>query len=192
MFPTPFQLTTPQHRKTRSFTQDNKPFLNNIIFQYPNPLPFEVEAHSIPTIPLVRECLGSYLYYIKHKTLDINASQNPFQIVFNAVQNINIGTYYRAIYPQCIPIPLKEVFDTYLNKLIEHNENLGYPIYRPSYLEKLERLRENSDYFEVQNFETKIKRQDNPHFWLQQDTLQITNSSTDFSKNIILNEDIVP
>ena len=97
MLPTPFQLTTPQHsqrRKINSITQDVKLFLNNIIFQwhYTNPLPFETEAHSIHTIPLIREHLDSHLYFIRYKTLGIDASKNPFQMIFYLVQNIKIGT----------------------------------------------------------------------------------------------------
>ena len=59
MLPIPFQLTTPQQRNIGSNTQDVKPFLNNLIFQYTNSLPFETETHSIHTIPLIRELLDS-------------------------------------------------------------------------------------------------------------------------------------
>ena len=55
MLPTPFQLTSPQHRNIRSPTQDIKPFLNNIISQYTNALSFETEALSIHKIPPVRK-----------------------------------------------------------------------------------------------------------------------------------------
>ena len=70
MLPTPF-LLSPQHRSARSVTQDIIPFFNNPNFQYTNPLPFETEAHSIHTIPLLREHLESYLYYFRYKTLEI-------------------------------------------------------------------------------------------------------------------------
>ena len=50
MLPTPFTLTT-EKRQNRSLIQDVTPFLNNIIFQYTNPLP--------------REHCDSYLYYIR-------------------------------------------------------------------------------------------------------------------------------
>ena len=56
MLPTPFILLS-QHTKIRSFAQDVTLFLNNIIFQYTNPLPFETEAHSIHAIPYLREHL---------------------------------------------------------------------------------------------------------------------------------------
>ena len=79
MLLSPF-LLSPQHRSARSVTQDVIPFLNNLIFQYTNALPFEIETHSIHTIPLLREHLDSYLYYFRYKTLEITPSQQPFQI----------------------------------------------------------------------------------------------------------------
>ena len=42
MLPPPFALTT-EIRQNRSLIQDVTPFLNNIMFQYTNPLPFETE-----------------------------------------------------------------------------------------------------------------------------------------------------
>ena len=50
MLPPPFFLSTDQRQK-HSSTQDVIPFLNNIIFQYTNPLSFETEPHSVHTIP---------------------------------------------------------------------------------------------------------------------------------------------
>ena len=63
MLPPPFALST-EKRQNRSLIQDVTPFLNSIIFQYSNPLPFETEPHTIHTIPLAREHRDSYLYYI--------------------------------------------------------------------------------------------------------------------------------
>ena len=77
MLPPPFALST-EKRQNRSLTQDVIPFLNNIIFQYRNPLPFETEPHTIHTIPLAREHCDSYLYYIRYKTDEITPSQNFF------------------------------------------------------------------------------------------------------------------
>ena len=62
MFPTPFIISS-QQRQTRSFTQDEIPFLHNLIFQHTLPVPFETEAHSLHTIPILREIAGSYLCY---------------------------------------------------------------------------------------------------------------------------------
>ena len=57
-----------------------------------------------------------------------------------------------------------------MDKLIELNENVDTPLYLPS---QLESLNEMHDYFEVADLETKIPQHDNPHYWLQQDILQI-------------------
>ena len=46
MLPTPFTVTTDK-RQNRSLIQDVTPFLQNIIFQYTNPLPFEIEQNPI-------------------------------------------------------------------------------------------------------------------------------------------------
>ena len=116
MLPPPFVLFT-EKRQNRSFTQDVTPFLNNLIFQYTNPLPFEAELHTIHTIPLVRE---HYLYYTRYKTLEITPSQNPFPIIFNPVKGISIGTYYTTIHPKNITLSVQDVFITYMEKLIEY------------------------------------------------------------------------
>ena len=52
----------------RFTTQDTKPFSENFFFQYTNSIPFHNEVHSIHTIPLLREVLGSQLFYIRYKT----------------------------------------------------------------------------------------------------------------------------
>ena len=132
MLPPPFALSTDK-RQNRSLVQDVTSFLNNIIFQYTNPLPFETELHIIHNIPLARELCDSYLYYIRYKTFEITPSQNPFQVAFNPVKGINTGTYYRTIYPQNITLSIQDVFNTYMQKLIEFNENQATPPYLPSH-----------------------------------------------------------
>ena len=123
MLPLPFLLSTEQ-RQQRSLIQYLIPFLNIIIFQYTNTLSFETEPHHIDTIPLVREHCDSYLFYLRYKTLETLRSQNPIQIIFNPVQGVNTGTYYRTIHPQIITLSIQDVFNTYMGKLMEHNENL--------------------------------------------------------------------
>ena len=163
MLPPPFVLSTEQCQK-RSHTQDAIPFLNKIIFQYTHLLPFETEPHTIHTIPLAREHCDSYLYYIRYKTLELIPSQTLFLIIFNPIEGINTGTYYRTIHPQNITLPIQGVFITYMEKPIEHNENHQTPLYRPSHLENLNK---KSEFFEVPDLETKYQRHDNPHYWLQ-------------------------
>ena len=70
-----------------------------------------------------------------------------------------------------------------MQKLIEYNDNQEPPIFRPSHLED---LKHKSEYFEVPDLETKIQRHDNPHYWLQQDKLQVKNFQYRFFNNITL------
>ena len=188
MLPTPFTFTT-EKRQNRSIIQDVTPFLNNIIFQYTNPLPFGTKRHILHTIPLVREHRDSYLYYIRYKTLEITPSQTPFQVIFNPVKGIISGTFYRTIHPQNITLSIQDVFHTYMQKLIEFNENQDTPLYRPSHLQE---LKHRSEYFEVSDFDTKVQRHGNPHYWLQRDILQIKHFQYRFLNNIILTDDTIP
>ena len=188
MIPTPFTFTT-EKRQNRSLIQDVTPFLNNFIFQYTNPLPFETEPHISHTIPLVREHSDSYLYFIRYKTLDITPSQTPFQVIFNPVKGINSGTFHRTIHPKNITLSIQDVFNTYMQKLIKFNENQDTPLYRPSHLQE---LKHRSEYFEVPDLDTKVQRHNNPHYWLQRDIVQIKHFQYRFFNNIILTDDTIP
>ena len=70
MLRTPFRCSTAPIRNVRAITHDINPLLHNLIFQYTNPLPFETEPHFLHTIPLLREHLDSYLYYIRYRTYE--------------------------------------------------------------------------------------------------------------------------
>ena len=188
MLPHTFALST-EKRQNQSLIQDVTPFSNNIIFQYTNPLPFETEPHTVHAIPLAREHCDSYLYYIRYKTLEITPSQNPFQDIFNPVKGISTGTFYQTVHPQNITLPIQDVFITYMEKPIEFNENQDTPHYLPS---QLQDLKHKSEYFEVPDLETRIQRHDNPHYWLQQDLLQVKNFHYRFFYNITLNDDTIP
>ena len=188
MLPTPFTLST-EKRQNRSLIQDVTPFLNNIIFQYTNPLPFEIEPHTVHTIPLAREHCDSYLYYIRYKTLETTSSQTTFQDIFTPAKRISPGTFYRTIHLENITLSIQDVFRTYMQKLFEFNENQDTPLYRPSHLQE---LRHRSEYFEVPDLDTKVQRHDNPHYWLQRDILQIKNFQYRIFNNIILTDDTIP
>ena len=188
MLPNPFILSL-QQRSIRSTTHDVTPFLHNLIYQYTNPLSFETEAHSIHTIPLLREHLDAYIYYFRYKTLEITPSQEHFQVIFNPIQGINSGTFYRTIHPRNLTLSIQDIFTSYINKLIEHNENLDTPLYRPSLLDS---RKEKADYLYVTDLDTKVIRHNNPHYWLQQDLLQVTNFQYRFFQNISLDDDTIP
>ena len=189
MIPTPFQCSSAATRNVRSITQDTNPFLYNLIFQYTNPLPFETEPHSKHHIPLLRDHLDSYLYYIRYKTYEITPSQTQFQVFFNSVENVNTGIYNRTIHPQNIQLTIQDIFSNLMNKLIEFNENLDTPIYRPSILENLQ---QKHQYFEVPGNDSQINRQNIPHYWLLQDILQITHFQYNLFLNLTLNDDTIP
>ena len=76
-----------------------------------------------------------------------------------------------------------------MQKLIEFNENQDTLLYRFSHLED---LKHKSEYFEVPDLDTRIQRHDTPHYWLQQDILQIKNFQNRFFNNIILTDDTIP
>ena len=160
MLPNPFILSL-QQRSIRSTTHDVTPFLHNLTYQYTNPLSFEAEAHSVHTIPLLREHLDAYLYYFRYKTLEITPSQQPFQVIFNPVQGINNGTFYRNIHSRNLTLSIQDIFMSYINKLIEHNKNLDTPLYRLSLLDS---LKEKADYFDVPDLDTNVIRHNNPHY----------------------------
>ena len=112
-----------------------------------------------------------------------------FKFFFNPVKGISPGTFYRTIHPQNITLSVQDVFRTYMQKLIEFNENQDTPLYRPSHLQE---LRDRSEYFEVPDLDTRVQRHDNPHYWLQRDILQIKNFQYRFFNNIILTDDTIP
>ena len=76
-----------------------------------------------------------------------------------------------------------------MNKLNEFNENLDTPVYRPSILEDLQ---QKHQYFEVPDFDSQMIRQNNPHYCLQQDILQITHFQYNFIRNLTLNDYTIP
>ena len=138
---------------------------------------------------MAREHCDSYLYYIRYKTLEITPSQTPFQVNFNPVRGISPGTFYRTIHPQNITLSIQDVFNTYMQKLIEFNENQDTPLYRSSHLEE---LKHRSEFLEVPDLDTRIQRHDNPHYWLQQDILQIKTFNTDSLTTLFLRMTLFP
>ena len=56
-----------------------------------------------------------------------------------------------------------------MNKLINFNENLNTPLYRPSFIEHQQKHQQKHHYFDVPDIDSKITRQDSPRYWLQLD-----------------------
>ena len=110
------------------------PFLQNIISHYTKPLPFENEPHTIETIPLIREHLDTYLFYIRYKVLTITTEYPAFQISFPQQSHI----YRRTINPINLQVPIKQVFHAFLNNVKDHNIALETPKFSPNALNELE------------------------------------------------------
>ena len=76
-----------------------------------------------------------------------------------------------------------------MEKLIEFNENQDTPLDLPFHLSDPQH---KSEYFEVPDPETRIQRHDNPHYWLQEDVLQVKNFQYRFFYNITLKDETIP
>ena len=142
----PFQ--TPVIKNAKVVKLELNPFLQNIISHYTQPLPFENEPHTIETIPLIREHLDTYLFYIRYKVLTITTEYPAFQVSFPQQGPISSHIYRRTINPINLQVPNKQVFHAFLNNVKDHNLALETPKFSPNALDKLERYINN---FEVEN-----------------------------------------
>ena len=133
-----------------------KPFSHNFVYNYTQPLSFENEPYSLETIPLIREHLDTYLFYIRNRYTTVSTEYPSFQITFPQQENSSIQTYRRTINPINLQIPIKEIFHAFLNSVKEHSLALENPKYSPNALEELERYKPN---FEVDDIERKVTTQ---------------------------------
>ena len=179
----PFQ--TPVIKNAKVVKLELNPFLQNIISHCTQPLPFENEPHTIETIPLIREHLDTYLFYIRYKVLTITAEYPAFQISFPHQRPNSSHIYRRTINPINLQVPIKQVFHAFLNNVKDHNIALETPKFSPNALDELERYKNN---FDVEIIERLGNPEDNPHHWLQTDILQIKNFLYHFFKDLTLNQ----
>ena len=121
------------------------PFLQNIISHYTQPLPFENEPHTIETIPLIREHLDTYFFYIRYKVLTITAEYPAFQISFPQQRLNSSHIYRRTINPINLQVPIKQIFHAFLNNVKDHNLAHEIPKFSPIALDDLQRYINNFD-----------------------------------------------
>ena len=76
----PFEI--PHIKNAKLVKLEKKTILHNIIYNYTKPLPFEKEPYTLETIPLIREHLDSYLFYIRHRSTIASTEYPSFQITF--------------------------------------------------------------------------------------------------------------
>ena len=139
---------TPVIKNAKVEKLELNPFLRNIISHYTQPLPFENEPHTIETIPLIREHLDTYLFYIRYKVLTITTEYPAFQISFPQQRPNSSHIYRRTINPINLQVPIKQVFYAFLNNVKDHNIALETPKFSPNALDELERY--------IINFEVEI------------------------------------
>ena len=168
--PSPFEI--PYIENAKLVKLEIKPFLYNILYNYTRPLSFENEPYTLETIPLIREHLDSYLFYIRHRSTIAFTEYPSFQITFLHQETSSIRTYRKTINPINHQIPIRVVFHAFLNKVKEFNKTLENPKFSPNALEELEQYIHN---FEVEDLERLIVTHNNPHHWSQTKIVQIQN-----------------
>ena len=114
--PSPFEI--PHIKNAKVIKTERKPFLHNIVYNYIQPLSFENEPYSLETIPLIREHLYTYFFYIGHRSTTASMEYPSFQITFPQQETSSIQTYRRTINPINLQIPIKEVFYAFLNRVV--------------------------------------------------------------------------
>ena len=108
----PFQI--PYFKNAKVVKREITPFLQNIIYNYTQPLSFENEPFSIETIPLIREHLDTYLFYIRYRNTTITTKYPTFQISFPQQGSSSHQIYRRTINPINLLTPIREVFQAFL------------------------------------------------------------------------------
>ena len=161
--PSLFEITYIKNAKL--IETEIKPLLHNIVYNYTQPLFFENEPYSLETIPLIREHLDTYLFYIRHRSTTISTEYPSFQITFPQQETSSIQTSRRTINPINLQISNKEVFYAFQNRIKERNLALENPKHSPNALEELERY---ISIFEIDDIERTVTTHNNPHQWLKQ------------------------
>ena len=92
-----FQI--PHFKNAKVVKRGITPFLQNIIYNYTQPLSFENEPFTIETIPLIREHLDTYIFYIRYRNTTITTEYPTFQIYFPQQGSSSHQIYRRTINP---------------------------------------------------------------------------------------------
>ena len=183
----PFRI--PNIKNAKIIKTKIKPFQQNLVYNSTKPLSFENEPYSLETIPLIREHLDTYLFYIRHRSTTVSTEYPSFQITFPQQETSSTQTYRRTINPINLQVRIKDVFHVFLNQVKEFNLALENPIFSPNALQELERYKHN---FEVEDIERIVITQDNPHHWLQTDIIRIQSFLYHYFKDITLKEQSIP
>ena len=149
----------PYIKNAKVVKTETKPFSHKIVYNYTQTLSSENEPYSLETVPLIREHMDTYLFYIRLRSTTASTEYPSFQNTFQQQESFSIQTYRRTINPIILQIPIKEVFFAFLNRVEEYNLALENPKYSPTALEELERYIHN---FEIDDIERIITTQNKP------------------------------
>ena len=185
--PSPFEI--PNIKNAKVIKTQKKPFPHNIVYNYTKPLSFENEPYSLETIPIFREHLDTYLFYIRHRSTTVFTEYPSFRITSPQQETSSTQTYRRTINPIYLQIHNKDVLYAFLNQVKEFNLALEKPKYSPNALQEHEQYIHN---FEVEDIERIVITQDNPHHWLQIDIIRIQCFLYHYFKDMTLNEQPIP
>ena len=133
--------------------------------------------------------MDTYLFYIRYRVTNITTEYPTFQISFRLQGSSSHQIYRRTINPINLLSPIKEVFQTFLNRVKELNLVNETPKFSPNALEELDQHVAN---FEVEILERLVETQNNPHHCLQADTLRIQNFLHHYFKDLTLNDQTIP
>ena len=134
--PSPFEI--PHIKNEKVVKTEMKPILHTFVYNYTKPLSFENEPYSLETIPLIRELLYTYLFYIRHRSTSVSTVYPSFQISFPQQETSSIQTYRRTSNPMNLQI--QEIFYIFLNKVKEYNLALKNPSYIQMHLKNLNNI----------------------------------------------------
>ena len=132
-------------------------------------------------MPLIREHLDSYLFYIRHRSTTASTEYPSLQITFSQQEISSVRTYRRTINPVNLQVPIHEVFHAFLKKVKDFNFTLEYTQYSPNAFEELEQYIHK---FEVEDIERIVITQNNPLHWLQTDIIKIQNFLHHYFKDL--------
>ena len=86
-------------------------------------------------------------------------------------------------------LTIQEFFSNYMNNIIDFNETLDTPLYRPSLRKNFQ---QKHQFFQVADIDSKITSRNNTHYGSQQDIVQITHFGYYFFQKLTLNDDTMP
>ena len=125
---------------------DNINFTEKPIYFSTFSFAFRKQFNDFYSILLIREHHDSCLFYNLCKTCESSFADVPSTVVFNPVKNINTGIFFKITNARDIRLPVQDVFEHFLQKLKEANENQGRPIVVSSIIDEVQN---NQQFFET-------------------------------------------